>query len=188
MAANQPPWPREWLMTDERIGDRLWDSIEMLPSGAGIVFRHYRLADAARLEMGGRIAQLARERHLLLAVAGSVALAEQLGAALVHHPDTQGALPWSMAVHNDHQAALARSAGAALAFVAPVHATRSHPEVTVLGPERAAALAGQAGCPAIALGGMDAERFARLDAAHPGAFHGYAGIDCWLAGGPGLRT
>jgi hypothetical protein len=37
------------------------------------------------------------------------------------------------------------------------------------------------GCPAIALGGMNAERFAELDAAFSGSFHGYAGIDCWLS-------
>ena len=24
------------------------------------------------------------------------------------------------------------------------------------------------------------DRLDRLEAAHPGAFHGYAGIDCWL--------
>ena len=182
MAANQPPWPREWLMTDERIGERLWDAIRALPQGAGIVFRHYGLAYADRFELGLRISTLARERDLLLAVAGSTALAEKLGAALVHNPDACGILPVSRAVHDQQQALMARSAGAALVFVAPVHPTRSHPGAPVLGPERAADLARQAACPAIALGGMDEERFTRLDAAHPGAFHGYAGIDCWLKG------
>ena len=41
MAANQPPWPREWLMTDERMGDRLWEAIDGMPPGSGVVFRHY---------------------------------------------------------------------------------------------------------------------------------------------------
>ena len=180
MAANQPQWPREWLMTDERLGERMWDAIAALPQGAGVVFRHYRLADDARLKLGFRSAERVRARDLLLAVAGSVELAERLGAALVHNPDARRQLPISLAVHDEQQAALARSAGAALAFVGPVHPTRSHPRAPVLGPDGAAALARLAGCPAIALGGMDAGRLARLEAAHPGAFHGYAGIDCWL--------
>ena len=42
MAANQPPG-RGWLMTDERMGERLWEAIDRLPSGSGgIVFRHYQ--------------------------------------------------------------------------------------------------------------------------------------------------
>lgn len=180
MSANQPQWPREWLMTDERLGERMWDAIAALPQAAGIIFRHYRLTGEARLELGLRIAERARARDLLLAVAGSVELAEKLGAALIHNPDVRGQLPISMAVHDEQQAALARSAGAALVFVGPVHPTRSHPGAAVLGPDGAAALARLTGCPAIALGGIDAERFARLDDAHPGTFHGYAGIDCWL--------
>ena len=180
MAANQPPWPREWLMTDERMGERLWEAIEAFPQGGGILFRHYRMADEARLELGLRVAGLARERNLLFAAAGSTSIAETLGAALVHNPDAPGRLPFSVAVHDAEQASLARTTGAVLTFVAPVWPTRSHPGAPALGPERAAMLAGQTGSLAIALGGMDAERFARLNAAHPGAFHGYAGIDCWL--------
>ena len=37
MAANQSLWPREWLMTDERIGERLWEAVDGLPPGAGVV-------------------------------------------------------------------------------------------------------------------------------------------------------
>ena len=180
MAPNQPQWPREWLMTDERLGDRLWEAIEALPQGGGIVFRHYGLAAEARLNLGLKVAKLARVRNLLFAVAGSTKLAEEFDAALAHNPDVPGKLPLSVAVHDERQALLARTAGAVLTFVAPVLPTRSHPGAPALGPERAAAIASQAGCPAIALGGMDSERFAQLDATHPGAFHGYAGIDCWL--------
>ena len=85
-----------------------------------------------------------------------------------------------MSVHDGAQAEGARTAGANLAFVAPVYPTRSHPHGRALGAERAAELARMCGCPTIALGGMDAGRFAELDAAFPGRFHGYAGIDCWL--------
>ena len=180
MAANQPPWPREWLMTDERIGERLWEAIDALPAGAGVVFRHYSLPDAERRVVGMKIAESVRERGLTLAVAGNRRLAEELGAALVHNPDEAGSLPSSMAVHDRPQAEAARKAHAALIFVGPIYPTRSHPGAEHLGAERAATLARMAGCPAIALGGMDAGRFEALLAATSGAFYGYAGIDCWL--------
>ena len=36
MEARQQSWPRIWLMTDERMGDSLWDAVARLPDGAGI--------------------------------------------------------------------------------------------------------------------------------------------------------
>ena len=177
MAANQPQWPREWLMTDERLGDRLWEAVDRLPGGAGIIFRHYHLGISDRLALGTELARRASERKLLLGVAGSRQLAERLGAALLHNPDQPGDLPCSMAVHNEIEARAANEAGAALAFIAPVHATKSHPGRPPLGAERAAELAALAGCPAIALGGMDESRFLAL---REHGFHGFAGIDCWL--------
>jgi thiamine-phosphate pyrophosphorylase len=180
MAANQPPWPREWLMTDERLGEKLWQAIDAMPGGAGIVFRHYATPPDERLRLGQRVAATASDRRLTLAVAGSRLLATELGAALLHNPDSPGGLPCSKAVHDEAQARAAKNIGAVLAFIAPMFPTRSHPGVRLLEPGRAAVLARMAGCPAIALGGMNARRFGELDAAMPGAFHGYAGIDCWL--------
>ena len=175
MVPNQPPWPREWLMTDERIGDRLWEAVERLPAGAGIIFRHYDLKDAKRLELGLRLAERANAKQLVLGAAGSRQLAERIGAALVHNPDGPGSLPWSVAVHDEAEALAAR--GAALVFVAPVFETRSHPGRVALGIDRAAELAALSGSPAIALGGMDKARFREL---RERGFYGYAGIDCWL--------
>lgn len=180
MATNQPPWPRLWLMTDERFGDRLWQAIDTLPVGAGVVFRHYWSSSAQRRSLGRQVALACKQRGLSLAIARDVDLAEELGAGLVHNPPAASPLPCSLAVHDEMQAMAARRAGAVLAFVAPIHPTRSHPDAPALGIERAAELARMAGCPAIALGGMDTGRFDALQAATSGAFHGYAGIDCWL--------
>jgi len=177
MAANQPSWPTRWLMTDERLGDRLSRAVDCLPSGSGIIFRHYSLSASERLNLGRDLAGRAAERGLVLGIAGSRELAEELGAALVHNPDLPGALPASIAVHDEDQAFRARQMGAALAFIAPVFPTRSHADRPALGEERALKLALLAGCPAIALGGMDEDRFAAL---HERGFYGYAGIDCWL--------
>lgn len=167
-------------MTDERIGERLWEAIGALPRGAGIVFRHYSLGEVERRELGLRVAEAARQAGLALAVAGSRQLADEFGASLVHNPDGTESLPFSMAVHDRQEALDAKAAGAALVFIAPVHPTRSHPNAKHLGVDSAAELARIAGCPAIALGGMDEARFDALQTATSGAFHGYAGIDCWL--------
>ena len=179
MGDRQRAWPTQWLMTDERIGERLWDAIGRLPaSEAGIVFRHYQSVPEARLAIGQRIAQLCRSRNLALAVAGSEPLALSLGADLVHNPpEPPRALPFSMAVHSIEQASEAHRLQAALVFVSPVYATRSHPEAPPLGPEQAKEIARASGAPAIALGGLSATRFAALGS----DFHGWAAIDAWLS-------
>jgi thiamine-phosphate pyrophosphorylase len=73
------------------------------------------------------------------------------------------------------EAEAARNEGASLIFVSPVFETRSHPGQEPLGIARASQIALASTVPAIALGGMNAQRFARLE-----HFHGWAGIDAWL--------
>jgi len=164
-------------MTDERLGDHLWQALERLPAGAGgVVFRQAELDPADRLAIGRKVAAVASARGLTLAVARSQILAEELGAQLVHNPDFAGKLSFSRSVHDEREAIAAKDAGASLIFVSPVFPTRSHPDRPALGVNRSLTLAELAGVPAIALGGMNAERFKSLS----GQFHGYAGIDCWL--------
>ena len=164
--------PRLWLMTDERIGAALDAAIARVPRGGGVVLRHHRSGPA----LGERVASLCRERGLMLAVAGDVAFARQLRAAMVHNPSGDaGELLVSRSVHSRGEALAAR--GADLVFVSPLFPSASHPERAVLGIEEALALALLAGAPAIALGGMDAARGAAAMAA---GFHGWAAIDAWL--------
>ena len=178
MDSRQRSWPRIWLMTDERMGEGMWAAIERLPPGAGIVLRHYSLHAAEREALAERIRELAGQRGLTLAVGADVELAKRLGADLVHNPGREaGDLPFSRAVHSVEQAELAARDGAALVFVSPVHATRSHPHAEPLGLERAVEIARAAGVPAIAMGGVNAVNFARLKRA---GFYGWAGIDAWL--------
>ena len=178
MDARQQSWPQIWLMTDERMGDRLWEAVDRLPDGAGIVCRHHSLARQARERLAARLAATARKRGIGLAIARDSRLAEEVGAILVHNPACADCrLPFSVSVHSARQAEAARAAGAALVFVSPVYATRSHPDGEQLGSERAAEIARIAGVPAIALGGMDARKFALLER---GRFYGWAGIDAWL--------
>lgn len=180
MPARQPysrPWPRRWLMTDERMDEALWPALLRVPRGGGVILRHDRLPFSDRLALGQKLAVIARRRGLVLGVAGDVSLARLVGADLVHRPrGPAGSLPLSLPVHDEVQALAARRQRPALVFVSPMFPTRSHSERRTLSVERAGRLAILAGAPAIALGGMDESRWRALGS----AFHGYAGIDCWL--------
>ena len=178
MTANQPPWPREWLMTDERLGDRLWEAIDALPDGGGVVFRHYATPDDERARVAGQVAELCRERGLTLAVARDVQLAELLEAALIHNPgDGPGTLPLSRSAHSVAEAMAAEQAGASLIFLSPIFPTRSHPDRPPLTRETARRIIAASAVPIIALGGMNRARFEALKS---DGFYGWAGIDAWL--------
>lgn len=177
MNPSQTVWPRTWLMTDERLGDRLWSAIDRLPDGSGIVFRHYSLERDARAELAARVSSICRERGYALAVAADADLALAVGAGLIHKPALRRpGLPFSLPIHSMAEAVEAAALGASLVFVSPVFATRSHPGQSALGAHVATRIAQAAQAPAIAVGGMDARKFAQLSE----GFHGWAGIDAWL--------
>ena len=171
--AHRQPLPRRWLMTDERLGDRLFEAIGGLPDGAGIVFRHYRTV--ARRALFDRVAEAARSRQIRLLLAGPAEEAAAWGAE-GSHGRSQGAGLRTAPAHDLGDIREAEASGAAAIFLSPVFATRSHPGVTPLGPQRFAELAAQTRLPVLALGGMDEEKCALLDGAY-----GWAGIDAWLA-------
>ena len=178
MTRSQRLWPREWLMTDERMGDRLWEAIQR-PQHArgGVVLRHYGLPVEQREVLARRIADICARRRLTLAVDRDPDLARWIGADLVHNPrEPMADLPFSRSVHSIESARSARAEGAALVFVSPVRKTRSHPGQQPLGKAKAERIAREAGVPAIALGGMD--RLAYMGMRD--AFYGWAGIDAWL--------
>ena len=179
MTGRQRPLPRAWLMTDERMGERLWEAIDRLPiKHAGIVFRHYRSPPDVRAALAGRIADICRRRGLTLAIAADSDLARSLSADLVHNPiEVPTGLPFSRAVHSIDEAAVAKADGAALVFVSPIYPTSSHPGRRPLYRPLASRIAKAGGAPAIALGGMNALKFARLERE---GFYGWAGIDAWL--------
>lgn len=155
-------------MTDERLGDGLLDAVARLPEGAGIIFRHYSLAETERRALFEAVRQAAPGPVLL---ADAADLAESWGAAGSH--GRHGGATTAPA-HNLAEIRAAEAAGAALIFLSPVFATRSHPDATILGAEGFSYLAGQTRLPVVALGGMNAERAKRLDGAY-----GWAGIDAW---------
>jgi len=161
--------PRRWLMTDERLGEGLWEALAALPRGSGVILRHYALPLAERRALFGRISRIARRRGLMLVVAGT----DRLGYA-PHHGRHRGAL--TAPVHSRREAIAASRGGAALLFVSPVHPTRSHPGARALGPVRLGLLIRGLEAPVIALGGMNEHRWRALRLL---GVHGWAGIDAW---------
>lgn len=167
---RRQPLPRRWLMTDERLGDALFDAVARLPAGGGIVFRHTSLVEVARRDLFARV----RKAHPgLLLLAGSADLAQSWGADGSHGQGRGEGLRTASA-HDLAEIRAAEAAGAALVFLSPVFATRSHPGATPLGAEGFATLAAQAQLPVVALGGMNEKRAQILRGAY-----GWAGIDAW---------
>jgi thiamine-phosphate pyrophosphorylase len=169
MPARQP-LPRLWLMTDERLGDRLLDAIARLPEGAGIVFRHYSLAEAERRTLFESVRQKA-PGPVILAGPAERALAWSADGSHGRH---RGAT--TAPAHDLREILAAETAGASLLFLSPVFPTPSHPGAPALGPNRFATLASQTSLPVIALGGMNAARAEGLSGAY-----GWAGIDAWAS-------
>lgn len=180
--------PRQWLFTDERLGDAIFVAARALPPGSGIVVRHDGLSAGARWRLMRRLARLARQRNLTLLLAGSPDLAARWGADGVHlrapyagcaRQAQQLGLIVSMPVHDGADARRARRARADLAFISPLYPTRSHPGVVGMTHRRWLSLARQAGAVPMALGGMDAARGRRLRNV-AGQATGWAAIDAWL--------
>jgi thiamine-phosphate pyrophosphorylase len=164
-------WPRLWLMTDERMGDRLLPSIAALPKGSGIIFRHYSLPQRERLDLFVAVRKLARRRRHSLFYGGSPKLARALGADGAHgrYPGTVSA-----PVHNEREMITAKRLGAAMVFVSPVFATASHPGAKALGWVKFGMLVRGANLPIIALGGMTKPHARSLG---PYKIYGWAAID-----------
>jgi thiamine-phosphate pyrophosphorylase len=165
--------PRLWLMTDERLGDALMPALARLPRGAGIVFRHYSLAENDRRALFDDVKAQARRQGLTLLLAGPAELAEAWDAD-GHHGRGAGTGLHSASAHDLDEIRAAERDGADLLFLSPVFSTRSHPEAKPLGPARFNYLARRTELPVIALGGMNAVRARRLREAY-----GWAGIDAF---------
>lgn len=163
-----------WLMTDERMGDRLWRALRRLPPGSGVVFRHHGTAPAQRRLLLRRIERIAVARRLIVSAAGGSGKGGTHGPGRPVRPGS----PHSAAAHDRREAIRAVRAGADVLFVSPVFATRSHPGAPAIGPLTAAHVGRGLDAAVIALGGMDERRWRRI---RRWGFDGWAAIDAWLA-------
>ena len=163
-------------MTDERGGDPAVLA-SALPPETGIVFRHHATPARARRALFKRVRQVARRRRLVLLLAGKPNDAQAWGADGAHH---RSILPSrgvrTMAVHDRRELATAVRGHADLVFVSPVFATASHPRARPLGVVRFGLLVGRHRHRAIALGGVNAGNFRKLNGM---GSHGWAAIDAF---------
>ena len=148
--------PQQWLITDERMGDALLPAAARLPRGSGIILRHHSVSRAERARLKRELRRIAAARRLIL-------LDEAAGEAA--------------RAHDPREVRQARLRGARLLLLSPLFETRSHPGQRPPKRMKAAALARLAGKPLVALGGMNARRFAHVERL---GFDGWAAIDAWM--------
>ena len=181
--------PGVFLMTDERMGEALWEALERLPRGAGVVFRHYRLAPDERRALFERVRRVTRRRRLVLLLAGlpRQASAWKADGAYGRSPHRTASRPLvrTAPAHDRAEWIAARSRGCDLAFVSPLFATRSHPAQPSLGRVRAGLMVGSDPSRVVLLGGMTRARFRSLRSM---GFLGWAAIDAWTLLHPSCRT
>jgi len=148
--------PRQWLVADSRLGERLWPVVRTLPRGSGILFLYRDLPKGERARLLARLRRTARARQMIL-------VDEAAGEA--------------SRVHGSKEIFRAGLAAPAILFLSPMFETRSHPKWRPIPRMRAAALVRLANAPVIALGGMDDRRFRRIQSL---GFSGWAGIDAYV--------
>lgn len=139
--------PQQWLILDGCLGE---DALRRLPRRSGVLVLGPLSASARR-----RLRQIARARQLTV-------VSEVQGRAV--------------RVHDQRELTHALLRRSPLILLSPIHPTGSHPDWPPLPRMRAAALARLTGRKAFALGGMTAERYAKV--ARLG-FLGWAGISAF---------
>ena len=166
--------PKIWLMTDPRLGDGVLVAVRKLPTGSGVVFRHYQLPTEERLMLFQQIQRICRQRGHVLVLAGQ----DDWGADGVHgrerfHPTQILTMP----VHSLREIRAARKLQADLMFLSPVFATRSHLGARMLVVMQFSRLARLAGpTKIIALGGMTRNK---AQSVTNRIAYGWAGIDAF---------
>ena len=142
--------PKQWLILDNRIDPEHWQTLRKLPRGSGVlVLRSLDAVDNRSLR------SLSRARHLTI---------------VVETPRS------ARRVHSSRELTRALLKRTPLILLSPLWPTRSHPDWRPLPRMRAATLARLAGRRAVALGGMNAVRYAKIAAL---GFGGWAGISAW---------
>ena len=143
--------PESWLILDRELDE---EAVSRMPRGGGVLAL-------------GALGETKRRRLRVVA--------RQSGLTLLFEDWRTGAAR----VHNQRELTRALLNRAPLILISPIHRTISHPDWKPLSRMRAAALAKLAGRRGVALGGMDAKRYAKI--AQLG-FIGWAGISAWRTG------
>jgi thiamine-phosphate pyrophosphorylase len=141
------------LIADERLGDRLWSTVRKLPPGSGVIVLFPGLSQRERQNVIRRLRRTGTRLRIVDEASGC-----------------------AVRVHNLPELRRALLARVAMILLSPIYPTASHPERKPLPRMHAAALARLAGRKLIALGGMNARRFKRIERL---GFQAWAGIDAF---------
>ena len=147
MPRGQTSLPREWFIVDGPLDSQMRAVLRRLPSGAGV------------LVLAGRKSAEVRR------------IARAHGLALLHE-----AAGRAVRVHNIRELRQALLRRTPLILLSPVYPTRSHPDWAPIPRMRLATLARLSGRRLIALGGMNSNRFRRVERL---GFQGWAGISAF---------
>jgi thiamine-phosphate pyrophosphorylase len=149
------------LVTDEvRHADPI-SAAQWMPSGSAVLFRHYGNPD--RKNLAEKLAELCRQRNLLLWVGGDVVLARTVGAHGLHLPEFMARrsrplvprrMTLTVSAHSFAAIRRAEKIGADAVLVSPIFPSQSHPDRTGLGPGTFRRWVGRSKVPAYALGGI----------------------------------
>jgi thiamine-phosphate pyrophosphorylase len=166
--------PKIWLMTDPRLRDGLLAAVRKLPTGSGVVFRHYQTPASERPILFRQLQRICRQRGHVLVLAGP----DDWRADGVHGRSRFRPIQiLTMPVHSLHEIREAQRLRADLMFLSPLFATRSHPGARVLGLLQFSRLAKLAGpTKVIALGGMTRNKAHTITKR---IAYGWAGIDAF---------
>lgn len=130
--------PKQWLIVREADRETLWSAARKLPAGSGILLLSGLDPKARR-----RLRHFAQARSLTIILEAPGIVAR---------------------VHNLRELTRARLQRVPLIFLSPLFPTESHPHWSPLPRMRAATLARLAKRQAIALGGMNPKRHAKVEA------------------------
>ena len=178
--------PRLILMTDDARHPDPLPTIDALPAGSAVIFRHYGAPD--RTALARKVVKHAQAREVRVLVAGDPRLAVKVGADGLHLPEAlarRGPGVWrawralregwliTAAAHSPAALRRADAAGADAVLLSPVFPTKSHPGAAPLGSLRFRILCASSRLPVYALGGVTKATARRLKGS--GAV-GFAGI------------
>jgi thiamine-phosphate pyrophosphorylase len=170
------PLPKIWLITDPRFGDRLLSSIRRLPSGSGVIFRHYELDQIQRFALFRQIAHICRQRGHVLLLAGSERSALHWRADGFHRRvRKRSKMIQSASVHDWRELAEAKRLKSTMILISPIFATNTHPGQRPFGLHRLNRMAAKVNGPKIiVLGGVTRQKAKLLNER---LIYGWAAID-----------
>ncbi|MEQ1618844.1 MAG: thiamine phosphate synthase [Terricaulis sp.] len=156
--AGAPNLPALFFLTDPERTPDPEATISQLPPGAGVIYRHFGVAN--RRETARRLSALCRKRQLVFLIAADPELAASVAAHGVHWPERMlcaarvGRGLMTGAAHSAHAVARWHDAGADACVLSPIFATKSASGREPLGLFKASQIAYGSRIPVIALGGI----------------------------------